>query len=216
MIEHLISRNELRQFREFMKRKGVGDLTFYSKGTTSLIFIGRYREKRVIVKLERKDAPRKNFKREAEILKLLEGHEIAPRLIDYESFEGKDYLVRGFAEGEPLLYADVEKHHLIEIAKKAHKLDVLGIDHGQIQGGKHIIIGKSVWIIDFEKASTRRKPKNLTSAMAMLFLNENAISKRIREKFEINIEFLSELRKALKEYKENRDIERILSLLGSL
>ncbi len=216
MIEHLISRNELRQFREFMKRKGVEDLTFYSKGTTSLIFIGRYREKRVIVKLERKDAPRKNFKREAEILKLLEGHDITPELIDYGIIGGKEYLVREFAEGEPLLYADVEKHHLIEIAKKTHKLDVLGIDHGQIQGGKHIIIGKSVWIIDFEKASTRRKPKNLTSAMAMLFLNENAISKRIREKFEINIEFLSELRKALKEYKENRDIKRILSLLGSL
>ncbi|WP_324734974.1 serine/threonine protein kinase [Thermococcus sp. SY098] len=216
MIEHLISRNELRQFKEFMKRKGVENLTFYSKGTTSLIFIGRYREKRVIVKLERKDTPRKNFKREAEILKLLEGHDITPELIDYGSFEGKEYLVREFAEGKPLLYADVKKHHLIEIAKKTHKLDVLGIDHGQIQGGKHIIIGKSIWIIDFEKASTRRKPKNLTSAMAMLFLSENAISKRIREKFEINTEFLSELRKALKEYKENRDIERILSLLRSL
>lgn len=216
MIEHLISREELKHFREFMERKGIEGLTFYSKGTTSLIFLGKFQEEIVVVKLERKDSPRKNLKREAEILKLLEGHEIAPRLIDYGTFEGKDYLVRGFAEGEPLLYADVEKHHLIEIAKKTHELDVLGIDHGQIQGGKHIIIGKSVWIIDFEKASTRRKPKNLTSAMAMLFLNENAISKRIREKFEINKEFLAEIRRALREYKDSKNAKRVLSLIRSL
>ena len=216
MIECLISKEELKRFKEFMREKGIEELTFYSKGTTSLVFIGKLRGKRVIVKLEREDAPRKNFKREAEILKLLEGHDITPELIDYGTFSEKDYLVRGFAKGEPLLYADIEKHHLIEIAKKTHKLDVLGIDHGQIQGGKHIIIGKTVWIIDFEKASKRRKPKNLTSAMAMLFLNENIISKRIREKFGINDEFLAELRKALRKYKESKNIEDILTLISSL
>jgi len=73
-----------------------------------------------------------------------------------------------------------------------------------------------VWIIDFEKASTRRKPKNLTSTMAMLFLNENAISKRIRRKFEINDEFLGELKRALKKYKESRNVKGILALLSSL
>lgn len=216
MIEHLISKEKLGRFKKFMREKGIEELAFYSKGTTSLVFLGKVGGRKVIVKLEREDAPRKNFKLEAEILKLLEGHKITPELIDYGTFGGKEYLVREFAEGEPLLYADVEKHHLIEIAKKAHKLDVIGIDHGQIQGGKHIIIGKDVWIIDFEKASTRRKPKNLTSAMAMLFLNENVISKRIREKFEINDEFLVELKKALKEYKESKNAKRILTLLSSL
>ncbi|NJE08304.1 serine/threonine protein kinase [Thermococcus sp. M39] len=216
MIEHLISREKLEQFKRFMREKGIEELTFYSKGITSLVFLGKFQGKKVIVKLEREDTPRKNFKREAEILKLLEGHSITPELINYGIFEGKEYLVREFAEGEPLLYADVEKHHLIEIAKKTHKLDVLGIDHGQIQGGKHIIIGEAVWIIDFEKASTRRKPKNLTSAMAMLFLNENVISKRIREKFEINKEFLAELRKALREYKESKNVKKILTLISSL
>ncbi|MBO8173993.1 MAG: phosphotransferase [Thermococcus sp.] len=216
MIECLISRERIERFKKFMREKGIEELTFYSKGTTSLVFLGKIGEKKVIVKLEREDTPRKNFKREAEILKLLEGHDIAPELIDYGTFEGKEYLVREFAEGEPLLYADIEKHHLIEIAKKTHKLDVLGIDHGQIQGGKHIIIGKTVWIIDFEKASTRRKPKNLTSAMAMLFLNENAISKRIRKKFGINKEFLAELRKALREYKESKNVKKILTLISSL
>ncbi|AHF81143.1 serine/threonine protein kinase [Thermococcus paralvinellae] len=216
MIEHLISGEELQEFGYFMRKKGIEELIFYSKGTTSLVFLGKFQGKKVVVKLEREDTPRKNFKREAEILKLLEGHDITPELIDYGIFRGKEYLVREFAEGEPLLYADVEKHHLIEIAKKTHKLDVLGIDHGQIQGGKHIIIGNAVWIIDFEKASTRRKPKNLTSAMAMLFLNENVISKRIREKFRINDEFLVELKKALKEYKESKNVKKILTLISSL
>ncbi|HIP89725.1 MAG TPA: serine/threonine protein kinase [Thermococcus paralvinellae] len=216
MIEHLISREKLQRFEEFMRERGIEKLTFYSKGTTSLVFLGKFQGRKVVVKLEREDTPRKNFKLEAGILKLLEGHNITPKFVDYGTFEGKEYLVREFAEGEPLLYADVEKTHLIEIAKKAHRLDVIGIDHGQIQGGKHIIIGKDVWIIDFEKASTRRKPKNLTSTMAMLFLNENAISKRIRRKFGINDEFLVELKRALKEYKESKNAREILALLSSL
>ncbi|WP_087038027.1 serine/threonine protein kinase [Thermococcus litoralis] len=214
-MEHLISQKELEKFKELLGKRGIKLEKFYSKGTTSLVFTGNAEGKKVIIKLERPDSPRKNFKREAEILKFLEREEITPRLVDYGVFEGREFLVREFAEGEPLLYATPQKKHILQILEKTYRLDALGIDHGQIQGGKHIIINDTVWIIDFEKAGFR-KPKNVTSAMAMIFLNDNIIAKRVREKFNLDTRFLNALREALREYKRTKNIEKIKELLSSL
>lgn len=214
-MEHLISQKELEKFKELLGKRGIKLEKFYSKGTTSLVFTGNAEGKKAIIKLERPDSPRKNFKREAEILKFLEGEEITPRLVDYGVFEGREFLVREFAEGEPLLYATPQKKHIVQILEKTYRLDALGIDHGQIQGGKHIIINDTVWIIDFEKAGFR-KPKNVTSAMAMIFLNDNIIAKRVREKFNLDTRFLNVLREALREYKRTKNIEKIKELLSSL
>ncbi|MDK2782692.1 MAG: putative serine/threonine protein kinase [Thermococcaceae archaeon] len=214
-MEHLISQKELEKFKELLGKRGIKLEKFYSKGTTSLVFTGNAEGKKVIIKLERADSPRKNFKREAEILKFLEREEITPRLVDYGVFEGREFLVREFAEGEPLLYATPQKKHILEILEKTYKLDVLGVDHGQIQGGKHILIGDAVWIIDFEKAGFR-KPKNVTSAMAMIFLNDNIISKRVREEFQLDQDFLNSLREALREYKTTKNIEKLRELLSAL
>jgi len=52
--------------------------------------------------------------------------------------------------------------------------------------------------------------------MAMIFLNNNVISKRVREKFKINPMFLETLRKELKQYKETKNIEKIKELLCGL
>ena len=213
MFEHLFPGERLERFYVFLGEKGFEALTPFSKGTTSLIFKGKMHERDVIIKLARPDSPRRNLFREAEIIRVLGGRGITPALIEYGVFEGLEYMIREFAPGEPVLYADVEKRHLIEIVKKTALLDAFGIDHGQIQGGKHIVIGEEVWIIDFEKAGFR-KPKNLTSALAMLFLNENSISRRIRTKFGIGEEFLELLRGAAAEYKRTGDAGRIISLLS--
>ncbi|USS40166.1 serine/threonine protein kinase [Thermococcus aggregans] len=215
MLGYIISQEELDRFKDFLRERGIKLEEFYSKGTTSLVFIGNKKGKKVIIKLERPDSPRKNFKKEAKILKILEGKGITPHLVDYGVFEGKEFLVREFAEGEPLLYSTPQKKHLLQILEKTYQLDVLGIDHGQIQGGKHIIIGDNVWIIDFEKAGFR-KPKNVTAAMAMIFLSNNVIAKRVREKFHLDQNFLTSLRDALREYKKTKNIEKLRELLSTL
>jgi putative serine/threonine protein kinase len=76
-------------------------------------------------------------------------------------------------------------------------------------------IGKGVWLIDFEKAGWR-KPRNLTSALAMLFIGDNATSRRIREKFGIDKGFLRELLKETAEYKRKGRLSGLLSLLSRL
>ena len=214
MFGHLIGDSLLRDFIRHLESVGVEVIGPYSKGTTGLIFLGELEGERVIVKLQRPDSPRRNLRREAELIRVLAPFGITPSLLTLGEFRGLDYLIREFAEGEMILRADVEKRHLFEIVEKTALLDRLGLDHGQVQGGKHIIIGERVYLIDFEKANWR-KPKNLTSAMAMLFLSDNAVSRRVRKKFEIDGDFLSALRVELAEYKRNGKISRLLGLLSS-
>lgn len=217
MIGHLIDEETLGTFYKHLKEMGIKNITPFSKGNTSLVFTGEIRDEKILIKLQRKDSPRKTIEREAEILKVLRGTDITPKFLFTGKFEGLDYLVRKFAEGVPILYANVKKHHLLKIFEKTLVLDRLNIDHGQIQGGKHIIIGKSdVWIIDFEKASPRRRPKNLTAAISMVFLSENAISRRMRERFKIDESFLEDMREVLTVYKKEKNSKGIFELLSSL
>lgn len=215
MFGHLISDSLLEGFTHHLESLGINCIRLYSKGTTGLVFLAVWREEKVIIKLQRPDSPRKNLRREAELMSFLVPFGVTPPLVAYGEFRGLEYIVRRFAEGEVILRADVEKRHIFEVVEKTALLDRLGLDHGQIQGGKHIIIGERVWIIDFEKANWR-KPKNLTSAMAMLFLNDNVISRRVRTKFGIENSFLSALKRELVGYKRNGKISGVLSLLSDL
>ncbi len=194
---------------------GIDGVRQYAKGTTSLVFRARMNEKNVIIKLQRIDSPRRNFAREAEIIRTIEPFAVTPPLIAYGIFEGLEYLIREFAEGEIILHAGLEKRHLFEIVEKTALLDRLGLDHGQIQGGKHVIVGERVWLIDFEKSGWR-KPRNLTSAMAMIFLSENIISRRVRENFDIDGDFLGEMRDEVRVYKRTGRLSGILHLLSRL
>jgi putative serine/threonine protein kinase len=52
--------------------------------------------------------------------------------------------------------------------------------------------------------------------MAMIFLNDNIIAKRVREKFNLDTRFLNALREALREYKRTKNIEKLRELLSAL
>jgi len=215
MFDHLIGETRLEQFYSHLEDQGIREIGQFAKGTTGLVFRGKLDEKTVIIKLQRPDSPRSNLHREAGILRALEPFGVTPPFISFGTFEGLPYLIREFAEGEPVLYARIEKRHLFQIAEKTALLDRIGLDHGQIQGGKHLLLGGDVWIIDFEKAGWR-KPNNLTSAMSMLFLARNVISKRVCEEFGLDGRFKEELKKALGEYKRKGCLSCVLGLLSVL
>ncbi|BAA30412.1 serine/threonine protein kinase [Pyrococcus horikoshii] len=191
---------------------------FLAKGTTSFVFLGEFGGSDVIIKYQRPDSPRRNLEKEAKILEILKGSGITGELILYGKIDDREVLVREYLNGLHLMEVEnIERHHLFRIAEKTYKLDTLGIDHGQIQGGKHILVGKDdIWLIDFEKASMNRKPRNLTSAMSMLFLGNNIVSRRISEKFNITESFREEMRKALKYYKRNGDPREVFELIATL
>ncbi|MBP1911370.1 serine/threonine protein kinase [Thermococcus stetteri] len=214
-FEHIISSKRLGDFLRHLAEEGVGGVEPLAKGTTSLVFTGVLGGRKVVIKLQRPDSPRSNFEKEAELTKIASTLGATPPIVGLGEFEGLPYLIREFAEGEPILFADVGKRHLFRIVEKTALLDRLGIDHGQIQGGKHLIIGEDVYLIDFEKAGFR-KPNNLTSAMAMIFIGENAISKRVRERFGLDDGFREEMKDALRNYKRTGSLSRVLDLLSAL
>jgi len=214
-FENIIGRKRLERFLNHLEGLGFEGVRPYSKGTTSLVFLGTLDDRKVVVKLQRPDSPRGNFDREADILRTIEPFEVTPPLVLRGSFDGLPYLVREFAEGEPVLYAEIEKRHLFQIAEKTALLDRLGLDHGQIQGGKHIIVGERVYIIDFEKANWR-KPNNLTSAMSMLFVGRNSISERLYRKFGLEESFRKKMKDALRKYKRTGKLSCLLRLLSGL
>ena len=215
MFDHLIPERIRKELLRELSGLGIEALQPYSKGTTSVVFLGKLGEKRVIVKLQRPDSPRDNFRREAEILEAISPFGISPPLIARGRIGNLSYLVREFAEGEPILYAELKKRHLFQIAEKTALLDRLYLDHGQIQGGKHIIIGGDVYIIDFEKANWR-KPNNLTSAMAMIFIGRNAISKRVYKSFNLGEDFREAMKSALRVYKREGKLSAVLDVLATL
>ncbi|RLF92167.1 serine/threonine protein kinase [Thermococci archaeon] len=215
MLQEII-KDEIRKLKPILSEYGIELERFLAKGTTSYIFLGIFNNERVIIKYQRPDTPRKTLKREARILEILKGRNITGDLVSYMQLGGRELLIRKYVDGEPLIKALPKKRDILKIAGKAYTLDILGIDHGQIQGGKHIIIGDDVWIIDFEKASTERKPRNLTSAMAMLFLSNNVISRRISDEYRIMEDFRKMLRSALREYKVSKDIKKVMEVLSTL
>lgn len=176
------------------------------KGFTSIVILGEMGGARVALKIQRKDANRKNLKKEAYFLKLLEPFNAAPKLITLR----KRILIMEFVDGFRLKDFEFERSHVLRFLRIANTLDKLSIDHSQLQGGKHLLVSKDskCYIIDFEKAGFRT-PRNLTSLVSELFLRSGY--ERTREIFSYNEE---RLKKALRGYKEKKNLEVVLRVLG--
>ncbi len=190
-------------------------LEFFSKGTTSLVFTGKLESgRKVILKIQRPDSPRANLLREFRITSFLSTLKVSPRPLRYGVFNGLEFMIREFAEGIELRKAIkmVNGGHVLSMMFKALTMDRVGLDHGQIQGGKHIIVGDDVFIIDFEKADFR-KPKNLTALISMLFLGNNSIATALSEKFDLNEEFRRRLIREIRTYKYSGDFRGVFELI---
>jgi len=191
------------------------ELSFLSKGTTSLVFAGRSSDGRsVLVKLQRPDSPRANLFKEFKLLEFLAPLRVAPRPIGYGRFSGLEFIVREIADGVEIRNAldIIEGAHVFSMAYKALTLDRLGLDHGQIQGGKHVIVGEDVWFIDFEKAGFRRS-NNLTALLSMLFLGGNVISRTLSRRFGLDWRFRGELLRAVRIYKSSGNFRPVFDVL---
>src|SRR5574340_1595057 len=58
-----------------------------------------------------------------------------------------------------------------QVLEDCYNLDKINLDHGELSYiYKHVIVGKSPCIIDFESASTDRRTSNVTSATQGIFI----------------------------------------------
>ena len=135
-------------------------MNILGKGYVGIVVLGKIGRKKVAVKIRRNDSPRKNLKKEAELLKIINKHKIGPKLIA----SSKNFLVMEYLDGEKIgdwvdgLKKKGSSTQLKIIIKKVledcYSLDRIGLDHGELSNlTKHVIIGKKITIIDFETVS---------------------------------------------------------------
>ena len=151
-------------------------------------------------------------------LKVLNEYKIGPKLISSK----KDYFKYKFVKGEFIIdYSEKNnkvkiKKVLINILKQCRILDKLRINKLEMHNPyKHIIIGKKIVMIDFERCYKTNRPKNVSQFCQ--FLISNKFSRILNEKkIKINKEKLIDL---VKKYKKNyykKDFIRIINYVNKL
>jgi len=204
----------------FQGKLQVGTISILGKGYVGIVVLGKIGRKEVAVKIRRNDSPRKNLKREAELLKITNQSNVGPKLVGFS----KNFLVMEYLEGEKIgdWVASLKKRgsssQLKTIIKKiledCYKLDRIGLDHGELSHiVKHVIVGNKTTIIDFESSSMDRKVSNVTSATQALCIG-SGISKIIGRVYKIPKK--QKMISVLRRYKREGTRESFENLLSVL
>jgi len=169
----------------------VGTINILGKGYVGIVVLGKIGRKKVAVKIRRNDSPRKNLKREAELLKITNQSNVGPKLVGFS----KNFLVMEYLDGEKIgdwvtsLKKKGSLSQLKVVIKKiledCYRLDQTGLDHGELSHiTKHVIVGNKITIIDFESSSMDRRVSNVTSATQAFYIG-SGISKMVGRIYKI-------------------------------
>jgi len=198
----------------------IGTISILGKGYVGIVVLGKIGRKKVAVKIRRSDSPRKNLKKEAELLKITNQTSVGPKLVDFS----KNFLVMEYLDGEKIgdwiggLKKKGSSSQLKTVIKKVledcYNLDRIGLDHGELSNiTKHVIVGNKTTIIDFESSSTDRRVSNVTSA-TQAFCIGSRISKMVGGMYKIPKK--EKMISALREYKQKQTRDSFEKLLGVL
>jgi putative serine/threonine protein kinase len=183
--------NELRKLGvealEFTGAKEAFNMPVLGKGCVGIVTIAYRNGEKAALKIRRIDADRAGMRQEAKMLRKANLANVGPKLLSVSS----NFLLMQFIDGY-LLPEWLDKRRnkalvrrvLREVLEQCWRLDVAGLDHGELSHApKHIIIDKSnaPFIVDFETASLNRKPSNVTSICQFLFIS-GLVAKEVAEK----------------------------------
>ena len=229
--DEAVLRDRIRQLKElgishveFCGRKSIGKLNVLGKGHVGVVLAAKTESGlKVALKIRRVDADRENLGHEAEMLKLANSVGVGPELLAHTS----DVIVMEFIEGQHLpewLSTGPDKDHVVEVLRelfeKCWKLDQIGLDHGELsRAHSHVLVeprGPSAFeprLVDFESASTRRRPSNLTSICQYVFIGGlSGLVARI-----MSLPDREDLIRALRAYKAQmgrEELDRVLEACG--
>ena len=150
-----------------LEQKRIFNIKKFAEGHRGIIYAGKLGSRKVAIKARRKDSAAKgNIANEAKWLKILNRHNIGPRLIS----SGRDYFIYEFVEGRfimDFINSCSSKRMVAAVIKNVFQqcrmLDKLKVNKGEmLRPYKHIIIDKKPVMVDFERCKKTRKPKNIT------------------------------------------------------
>lgn len=192
------SETEAQNRKEELENHGVSALEFsgkssvfgvrlpvLGKGFVGIVVVAHLNGERVAVKIRRMDANRTHLLHEAEMLSKANNANVGPKLVS----ASKNFLFMQLIEGELLpswLNANKEpfrvKKVLRDVLDSCFRLDQVGLDHGELsKAPKHVMIDTQLkpWIIDFETASDKRKPANLSAICHFLFSSNGEVARTV-------------------------------------
>lgn len=199
----------------------LNSLPVLGKGYVGVVVLAKRAGRTVALKIRRVDSSRPEMKSEARLLRLANKVNVGPRLIDCS----KNFMVMEYVEGRRIIdWAGELKGRgraarFREVARRVledcYSLDRIGLDHGELSYiHKHVIVGRSPCIIDFESASTERRTSNVTSATQSIFIGSGLSSKVGRI---MRIPDRDIMIKSLKKYKHEQsrsNFDGLLAVLG--
>ena len=164
-----------------MGRHRLADMRVLGKGHTGLVVAAETRSGTLALKAMRADSDRASMEEEARLLAAANAVGVGPRLIAWS----RNFLLMELVEGGYLSdwirgitpEAGGELRRILRsVVDQARRLDAAGLDHGElVRLRRHVILSDGApIIIDFESASTGRRPANVTTVVQSLFLNTKA------------------------------------------
>lgn len=199
----------------------LNSLNVLGKGYVGVVVLSKYKTREVALKIRRIDSSRSEMDSEARLLRLANEIEVGPKLID----NSKNFMVMEYLEGKKIIdwigelkgkgSAVKLKMVIKKILEDCYSLDKIHLDHGELSHiHKHVIVGKSISIIDFESASVNRRVSNVTSATQSIFIGSGIlklVKKIIKEPQKRKL--ITSLRK-YKNEQSRKNFEEVLQVLG--
>jgi putative serine/threonine protein kinase len=189
----------------------IGRARVLGKGCVGIVVKALMQGKAVALKIRRVDADRRNMIHEADMLRLANNIGVGPRLLA----QSENFLAMELINGLPLnrwvmlLPRTGCKRRVRRATGKllddCYSLDRASLDHGELsEAPKNVLVEESdiPRIVDFESASDKRRPSNVTS-IAQYLLIGGGPAKRLRTI--LGWRRKASLIRALREYKHHRD-----------
>ena len=197
-----------------LEKKGIKDIDYLAHGKRGVIYTGKYQNKKIAIKTKRKESEAVGrIQNEINFLKLLNKKKIGPKLVLHDN----NWLAYEFVPGQfikdwlPKAKKKDIKRILKSIFNKCHKMDKLGINKEEMHRPlKHIIIGKSIKMIDFERARYTKDPKNVSQFAQFVMSHKVILDKK---GFKIN---KKKIIAAVKEYKQDFKTQRFKKVLQNI
>jgi putative serine/threonine protein kinase len=197
-------------------------LPVLGKGFVGIVVVAHRCGERLALKILRQDSGRTDLLHEAEMLRLANAVDVAPKL----AAASKNFLLMQLIEGD-LLPNWLEKNRektrvqkvLVDVLEQCWRLDQAVVDHGELsKAPKHVLVDAAdkPFIVDFETASSQRRPANVTAVCQYLFAGASSASKALAEV--LGEKSRLDLVEALKTYKKERcrsNFERLLRFVLS-
>lgn len=198
-----------------MKFKNV-DL--FARGKRSIIYIRKSKDRTIAFKrVIDSNRTRDVIKNEVNFLKILNRHQIGPKLLKYNRYYVSYEFVEGIRIGDFVKTVDrvLITKVLLKVLNQCFIMDTLKINKKEMHHPvKHIFVkDNNPTMIDFERCYFTKNPKNVTQFCQ--FLTSSKMSKILKNKgIKINKIRLIKLLKKYKKYYKKDDFNMVIKLIS--